>query len=311
LKPRSVGAVSWIEVSIAPDGSVAFGEALGPNPPHVELGPAILDRGTGLISIIRPFTKPNAQVLWIVGDDTWVVWVEGSLQPTFADWVLYSYNRQSRQIRVLAAAQKPYPNTPLVIPSMSNGVVVWSAIEATDGIERVYSAKADGTDLRVIRVNAVGPQIAWPWVVYDSAPSGSSSHETLFRQNLVTGETSAVTGPVDVSYYAYDGEALAWISGDTDGVYLQAPITAAPRQLFAGAHLQFVSLDQRLVGWGQIQGAMAFDRKLGVVVQLSGLGEYYPAISAQAFDWLYQPNPATPDSFSGVVYELGDVSALP
>ena len=165
--------------------------------------------------------------------------------------------------------------------------------------------------MRVLKTDAVGPQIAWPWVVYDIIPSSPQSRGTLSRENLETGETQAISGPIDVSYYAYDGEALAWISGDTNSIFLQTPINAPPMQLFAGAHLQFVSLNQRLVGWGQVQGALAFDRKLGIVVQLSNLLEYYPAISAQAMDWLYQPNPNATDPFSGTVYELGDVSQLP
>jgi hypothetical protein len=270
-----------------------------------------LDRRTGKITIIHQFTNKGAQVVWIVGDATWVVWVEGSLQPTFVDWVLYSYNRETGQIRTLAAAPKPYPNTTLVIPSMSNGVIVWSAIEGADRVYRVYAINADGTNMRVLTVNAVGPQIAWPWVVYDVVPSSSTSHGTLSRENLETGEIQAIKGPIDVSYYAYDGEALAWISGDTNSVFLQAPISAPPMQLFAGAHLQFVSLNHRLVGWGQVEGALVFDRKLRMVVQLSNLLDYYPAISAQAIDWLYQPNPNATDPFSGTVYELGDVSQLP
>jgi hypothetical protein len=311
FKPRSVDSTTWVEVSIAPDGSVAFGEALAKAPPHAELGPAIMDRRTGNITVIRAFTNPNAQVVWIVGDATWVVWVEGSLQPTFADWVLYSFNRQNGQIRTLAAASKPYQNTPWVFPSMSNGAIVWSAIEGVDGVEHVYAINADGTNLRMLQANAVGPQITWPWVVYDSISLAPSARGTLVRENLQTGETQSIKGPVDVSYYAYDGEALAWISADSTGVFLQSPVTDAPRQLFAGEHLQFISLDQRLVGWGQSQGAFAFDRRLRIVVQLSNLHLAYPAISAQAIDWPYQPNPNATDAFSGAVYELGDVSQLP
>jgi hypothetical protein len=114
-----------------------------------------------------------------------------------------------------------------------------------------------------------------------------------------------------VSYCAYDGEALAWVSGDTSSVFLQSPIDTPPRQLFAGRYLQFVSLNQRLVGWGQDKGALAFDRKLGIVVQLSNLYDSYPAISASAIDWAYQPNPNAVDPFYGAVWELGDVSQLP
>jgi len=311
LKPRSVDATAWVEISIVPDGSVALGEALTPNPPYSQLGPAIMDRSSGRITMIRRFTKPHAQVVWIAGDKTWLVWVEASLQPTFSDWVMYSFNRETAQIRTLAAAPTPYPNTPLVIPSISNGVVVWSAIAAPDGIERVYAVNADGSNLRTLLANAVGPQIVWPWVMYDTAPTSPTASGTLSRMNLESGVTEAITGPSNVSYYAYDGEALAWISGDTTGIFLQSPVTARPTQIFAGGNLEFVTLNQRLVGWGQNQGAFAFDRKLGLVVQLSDLGNYYPAFGADAFDWLYQPNANAANPFSGTVYEMANISALP
>jgi hypothetical protein len=76
-------------------------------------------------------------------------------------------------------------------------------------------------------------------------------------------------------------------------------------------HLQFVNLNQRLVGWGQNEGAFAYDRKLRIVVRLSNLSLAYPVIGAQAIDWGYQPNPNATDPFSGAVWELGDISQLP
>jgi hypothetical protein len=289
----------------------AFGEALDQRPPHRPLGPAILDRSTGKKTIIRPFSNSAVQVVWIVGDSSWVVWVEGSIQPNFVDWIMYSYDRQSGQVRTLAAAPRPYAITQSLIISMSRGVIVWSAVEASDGVYHVYAINADGSHLRVVAANAKGPQVVWPWVVYDVKPAQTGIGATLARQNLETGEVQQIAGPTDVSYFAYDGEALAWISGDTNDVYLQPSIGSRPVKLNSGRYLQFVSINSRLVGWGQDRGAFVYDRKLRAVVQLSNLYDFYPVMSQQALDWLYQPNINASNPFEGTVYREVNVGDLP
>lgn len=272
-----------------------------------------MDRTTGKVTIIRSFLNPDSQVVSIAGDGDWVAWVEASLQPSFADWTLYSYDRRTGQIRTLAAAPKPYQNTPYVAISMSHGVVVWSAVESSDEILRVYAINADGSGLRVVAQNARGPQIVWPWIVYAVKPVAPGSPSHLVRENLQTGELKQIVGPSDVSYFAYDGEALAWIPGNTNHIYLQAPINSTPIELYPGngRYFQFPTLNQRLVGWGQDQGAFVYDRKLGEVVQLSNLYDFYPVMSDQALDWLDQPNPNAANPFDGTVWREINVSDLP
>jgi hypothetical protein len=195
--------------------------------------------------------------------------------------------------------------------SISNGVIVWSAVEAADGIYHVYAINADGTNLRILAANAKGPQIEWPWVVYDVKPAAPGASATLARKNLETGQIQTIAGPADVSYFAYDGEALAWISGMTNHIFLQAPLDSSPIHLYSGTYLQFVSMNNRLVGWGQDKGAFVYDRKLHAVIQLSNLYDFYPVISDQALDWLFQPNPNATNPFEGTLYRDVDVSALP
>jgi hypothetical protein len=270
-----------------------------------------MDRDTGAVTVIRHFSNPNSQVVSIAGDKDWVVWAEGSIQPTFADWVLYSFDRHSGQLRMIASAPKPYPQTPYVLVSLSNGVVVWSAVEAADGVLHVYAASADGSDLRIVAANARGPQIVWPWVVYDVKPTEPGQPATLERQNLETGAIERIVGPTDVSYFAYDGEALAWISPDGTHVFLESPLDSPPVQLTSTDHAQFVSMNRRLVGWGQSGGAFVYDRKLGAIVQLSDLHGFYPVMSAQALDWLYQPDPNASNRYDGTVWRDVDVAQLP
>jgi hypothetical protein len=315
---RAWDAGVWNEVAAAPDGSIALGSALA-QPLHAPIGPGIMDRSTGKVTVIRRFTNPRTQVVWIVGDADWIAWVEGSLMPSFQDWVLYSYDRHTTRIRTLASAPKPYLNTPSLMISISHGVIVWSAVEAPDGVFRVYAINADGSGLRVLAADAKGPQIVWPWVVYDVKPTAARPQAILVQQNLESGEVREIPGPTDVSYFAYDGESLAWISSGTcspvacapTDLFLQSPLESAPLRIASGQHLQFVSMNQRLVGWGQPEGARVYDRKLRLIIQLSSLHGFYPVISAQALDWLYRPNPNASNPYEGAVRKEVNVSDLP
>lgn len=308
---RTRDSSTFGEVAITPDGRVALGQASPPSPLSPPLGPAIVDRQTGELTIIRRFSNRYMQVVSIVGDNDWVAWVEGSIQPSFVDWVLYSYDRHSGQIRTLAAAPKPFPVTPYITLSMSNGVVVWSAVMASDGIFHVYAVNADGSNLRAVAADAKGPQIVWPWVVYDVKPSAPGASAPLMRQNLETGDIRRIPGPTDVSYFAYDGEALAWISVDSNHILLQSPFDSRPIELYSGRYVQFPSINRRLVGWGQDRGAFVYDRKLHTVVQLSDLYDFYPVISDAALDWLYQPDPNAVKKFEGTVWRAVNVGDLP
>jgi len=261
------------------------------------------------MTLIRAFNDRRTQVVSIAGDSDWVAWVEGSLQPNFVDWALYSYDRRSGAIRALSSAPKPYQTTPPVMISMSKGMIVLSAVEAADGVFHVYAVNADGSGSRVIAANAKGPQIVWPWVLYDSISLGAAG--TLVRLNLETSEVQPIAGPTDVSYFAYDGTSLAWISANTNHIFLQAPITASPAELYSGRYLEFVSISNRLVGWGQDKGTFVYDRKLRVIVQLSQLYDFYPVISGGALDWLYQPDPIANNPFEGTVWRQVNINDLP
>ena len=149
-------------------------------------------------------------------------------------------------------------------------------------------------------------------MVYDVQPATAGTSDRLVRQNLETGEVQQITGPADVSYFAYDGEALAWIPTNTNEIFLQAPIDSAPIQLNPGGrYLEFPTINSRLVGWGQDQGTFVYDRKLRVIVQLSNLYDFYPTMSDQALDWEYQPNPNASNPFEGTVWRDINVADLP
>ena len=318
-KPRSLDiwhmtdGMAFIARAITPDGKWAFGEALGT---HLEaVGPAQVDRGSGQMTVLRRFTNPNAQVVSMAADDSWLAWVEGSLQPNFEDWSVFSYNLESHNILTLAAAPKPdgvrYPTTQSVSVSISHGVVVWSAADNYEGVYHVSVINADGTGGKAIASDARRPQIVWPWVMYDSKPTSSDVKVDLTRQNLSTGAIEHIKGPVSLSYFAYDGKTVAWVSGDAKELDFMPSLEATPEKLFAGNSLQFVSMNSRVIGWGEERGAFAYDRKLNAIIQLSSLSGLYPTISAGAMDWLFQPDPAAKNPLDNTVERQLDMNQLP
>ncbi len=313
--PRSVdwqrleGGMAFIESGATLDGELALGEAtVGPRGSFI--GPAILDRRTNGLSILRRFTNPQTQVTSTAGDVNWIAWVEGSNPFGFADWALYSFHRMTHQIRLLAQAPKPYPATAYFSISMSHGVIVWSAVGA-DALYRVYSINADGTDSKVLASDARGPQIVWPWVMYDAKPTKPGAGAQMVMQNIESGEVKDLANPTDVAYFAFDGQSIAWVTGDTNDIYLMAPIGSAPLHVYSGRYLQFVSMNSRIVGWGQDKGALAYDRKLNLIVHLSSLYDFYPVMSDTALDWLFQPNPNASDPFANTLQEMVDIRELP
>jgi hypothetical protein len=314
VRPREWRDDTFVEIAATPDGAWALGEALVPGAERKRIGPAMMDRSTGRVTVIRPFSNPLNQVVSMAGDDGWVAWVEGSLQPSFVDWAIFTYDRRNHEIRQVAAAPKydgtHYPITAYVSLSMSRGVIVWSAVEAADGVYHVYAINADGTGLRVLAADARGPQIVGASVMYDAKPTTPGPSDQLTLQDLESGRLQKVTGPTSVSYFAYDGSAVAWIPADTNDIYLQSPIDAPPVHIFSGSFLQFVSINARLVGWGQDLGAFAYDRKLHVVVRLSNLYDLYPVISDRALDWVFQPDPAATNPFDNTIERALNVRDL-
>ena len=301
------GGGSFIEIAASPSGRWSLGEEQSRTGDF--LGPAELERKTGNVVLIRKFSSPTMQIVSMGSDDEWVAWVEASLQPSFVDWTLYSYSLTTQTIRRLATAPKPdgvhYPVTALTMISLSHGVIAWSAVEKFDGVYHVYVINADGTGRKTIAADARGPELVWPRLVYDVKPQGAGMNADLVMLNLVTGQQTHLAGPEDVSYFAFDGNSVAWISSDGNDLRYMSSLQASPETIFSGRFLQFVTMNNRLIGWGQDLGAFAYDRKLKKVVQLSNLYDAYPVISDQALDWTF-----TRDSSNPILGEI-DVSELP
>ena len=300
------------EIAASPDGYWADGLAMYPDRTFV--GPAEVDRHTGVMRVIRTFNSPRDQIVSMADDNAWMVWVEASLEPNFDDWTIYSYNRATASIRRIVFAPKPdglhYPNTGFVFVSISNGMITWSAAESYDSVRRIYLINADGSNLKTLATNAHGPQLVWPWILYVQEPGTTGGRSDLIRRNLVTGAVDIVYPSAGMSYFAFDGGSVAWIMGNNE-LFILGTIGARPVQLSAGQNLQFLSMNDRLLGWGEQDGSFVYDRKLHVIVQLATLSLFSPVLSAAALDWAFQPNPAASNPFDNYIERELDLRNLP
>jgi hypothetical protein len=195
--------------------------------------------------------------------------------------------------------------------SISQGVIVWSAIEGTDRIYHVYAIKADGVGRQTLAANARGPQISWPWVMYDVQPTTPGIADQLELRNLESGEIRTVSGPISVNYFAYDGSSVAWITQDGNSLYLMALNGGVPVLILSSSHLQFVQLNRRLIGWGQFEGAFVYDRKLRIIVRLADTYLFNPQLSDQAVDWMVRLSPITASMSDNSVLKMVNISDLP
>jgi hypothetical protein len=76
----------------------------------------VLEISTGKFTQIQKLATPTSQVIAVTADDKWIVWAEAARQPDLGDWMLYSYNRENRQIKRIAQAPLGADGKPLASP---------------------------------------------------------------------------------------------------------------------------------------------------------------------------------------------------
>ena len=69
---------------------------------------ALYNIHTRQIERIHALLAPKSQVLGASIDDHWIAWSEADDQPTFFDWTIFLYNRDSGQTRELALASSRF-----------------------------------------------------------------------------------------------------------------------------------------------------------------------------------------------------------
>lgn len=229
----------------------------------------VLDNiATGALTTIRQLPNPQDQILAVGSDGDWIVWSEAADQPNFFDWTLFAYNRRSGMSTQLAAAihqngqaiAGPYPT-----PSVSHDKVIWAEATGPITTDNYDNAVVQLTDLPTRQTTTVAPRasapsMSWPWAAWAQESSGSNGYVAL--KNLATGQTLQLPQqPVTVTL---SGTSAAY--DDVHSVNLLDDFTrdtAHPLLLVQVSdpnHLQFVTLNDRIVAFQSDTTAWVYDR---------------------------------------------------
>ena len=237
---------------------------------------------------IHPLLHPKSQMLALSVDDNWIVWSEADDQPAFSDWTLFAYNRQSGQTRTLAQAirangQPVQGSAPL--PVVSNGRVAWGQAIGSVSPDTLSNAVVRMENLATGQVTTLAtkagnPYLAWPWIAWGQITTGSDGYVTL--KNLENGQSRqlqaqpASLGMVGTSL-AYDNTTSVYLITDiTQGMESARMLATATNE---ADHLQFVTLNDRLVAWSQDSVTQVWDRAERRLVTL-------PVTNGQSDSWV-------------------------
>jgi len=258
-----------------------------------ELSHAVLyNVTTRRIVTMHALMHPQSQILAASADDTWVVWSEADDQPNFFDWTLFAYNRHTGQVRQLTQAARAGGQPvagPAPYPVVSAGYVIWGQAIGSVGPSTLDNAVVRMEDLatgqvRTLATRAGIPDLSWPWALWGqfSSTAGSSGTGAIVITNLSTGQTEQLAQqPASISMA---DTSLAW--DDTTSVYLLDDFTkgtnTSTQLAYAsnpGDHLQFVTLNDRIVAWTSDSETQVYDRAEHRLVTL-------PVSSGRGVTWV-------------------------
>jgi hypothetical protein len=300
------GGTAFVPVIPTRDGMYLFGAIIHPTDQQdSSVSAELLDPITQQLTLVKRFPSPQHQVIAADADNVWVVWSEASLQPNFEDWTLYAYNRVTRAVKAFAKAAtaggKPVPG-PLVQPHVDHDLVVWSAVTAAEPVgSHVDAFEYDlrqGTTALVAH-DAIGPAISWPIVVFNQHGSGTGAPPAqLMSLDVTNGTRSEIAGVTNATYFSIVGDTVVWIDEGNKSVRMRTLNDSHDLTLvsFEGGispgFVQFPSLNERIVAWGQTGGAWAYDRKLRVRVRLAAADPIGTAIvNGRGMYWFYSIDP--------------------
>ncbi|MGH7904643.1 MAG: hypothetical protein ACREPA_11065, partial [Candidatus Dormibacteraceae bacterium] len=189
--------------------------------PITDLAVATLDLSTHkLTTVHRP--SPELPLFGALNADARaIVWVQAS-DPGYSDWHLFVFDRGDSRTMEIAHAGRTADGglipTVLVMPKTDHGVVVWGAATAEAPLgnhSNVYVANLDGSGLRRIARDAANPQLSWPYVAYiqHTGPPLPGGEVHLAVLNLVSGVVQKVPQSTGATYWAIDGQGVAWVDG--------------------------------------------------------------------------------------------------
>lgn len=243
---------------------------------------------THQIVTVHPLLHPKSQILAISVDDRWLVWSEADDQPDFFDWTLFAYDRKSGQTRQIAQAvsingQPVQGLSPK--PVLSNGRAIWGQAIGPISADSLSNAVVRIEDLATGQVTTLAtkagnPYLAWPWALWGQISTGSDGYVLL--KNLENGQSAQLNEqPTGIGMA---GTSLVY--DNTTSVYFIQDITRGldhPQVLATAAneadHLQFVTLDERLIAWSQDSATQVWDRAEQRLVVL-------PVTNGQSDSWV-------------------------
>jgi hypothetical protein len=220
----------------------------------------------------------NSQVTSSAADENWIVWMEAD-DPDAFDWHLFAADRRTLQVREVAKATtkdgKAVPG-PFTFVWVSHGSVVWgqgidSGIIKGDVANAVILRHDLATRTTETIASAAGsPALSWPWVAWEEFPSPGSPRTVV--ANLDTGwKGSLDTLPATI---VLNGRSAAYSAKDLHSIWLIDDVTAPSsatqivRTDGVADYVQWPSLNERIVAWGQDDDSVVFDRAERRLVRL-------------------------------------------
>jgi len=231
----------------------------------------LYDVANGALQQMAELVSPKSQILWAGADDRWVVWSEAPDQPYFYDWRLRSFDRRTGRVREIARAtvaggrpvQGPYPE-----PFVSHGILVWGqAVGDGLGPGRMRNAVVREVDLSTdvattVATSAGAPVISGPWVAWEVATGSLAGYVQL--SNRETTQTIRIDQAPPT--FVLDRSSAAFNDPEALSISLIDDITSsvAPRVIARGDdvadHLEWVTLNARVVAWAQSNATRVYDR---------------------------------------------------
>ncbi|MGH2511292.1 MAG: hypothetical protein ACRDGQ_01255 [Candidatus Limnocylindrales bacterium] len=263
-----------------PDGAWLIGVSQ-PNefPQTTKPSEAVLYRvADGTLRTMAQLETPTSQVLAASSDGHWVVWSEAADQPYFYDWRLRAYDITTGAVSELARAVdvngSPVPG-PYPVPSVSNGLAVWGQAVGPMGANpsEMSNGVVREADLATGRISTLAtsagmPVIAWPWITW-GVWSGGTGYTRI--EDLGTKQISRLD--VMPPTIALNGRSAAYNDVESHSVFLIDDVAQSAARLIAQGvdaadHLEWITLNSRLVAWAQSTTTQVYDRAEQRVVAL-------------------------------------------
>ena len=287
---------------------------------------AILDERTGTRSELqRPPGKGRAIAHYFGSDDRYLAWSSDPGEDlSFTAWEIWAAptdgSSPARRIATAPVGADGQPlGTSFIIPRVSNGIVVWSALTpATPGADatlNVLMAQADGSrPAEVLEAGAVVPDIAWPFVYMQKLDANIRPIQTL-RIDLSDGSRRVLSKLPQPCYVrAARSRILCAVNGAGGDLYV-ADLDGNPLidvKQGAGRLISWPEIGDRAVVWDDQNGAVLLDLNDLSIRYLTVLPNAVTVGAKGAFVWwAWSPDPNQTPSSANTARSVVELAAAP